>query len=131
MSKSTAKTPRAVIADLAMALPSRQSDEQTGQRIAMRRKELGLTQKDIAGPNYTGAYISRIEAGERTPPVHLLLWLGLVLNINPTYLAWGRGNLELGARQSRFALLFLGVEEKSLDLAYVRQRELQKTRRPM
>ena len=43
-----------------------------GQRVAARRAELGLSQREIAVPGVSYAYISRIEAGSRRPSVRAL-----------------------------------------------------------
>jgi transcriptional regulator with XRE-family HTH domain len=99
------------------SLPERYCDKRVGSRIAKRRKELGFTQKDLAGPNYTAAYISRVENNERTPSLQLLLRLALVLDINPEYLAFGRSNKEIGKLKRHYALVFIGVPEDSLRAA--------------
>ncbi|HVL90508.1 MAG TPA: helix-turn-helix transcriptional regulator [Actinomycetota bacterium] len=38
-----------------------------GIRLRAARRSKGLTQADLAGPDYSVAYVSRIESGERTP----------------------------------------------------------------
>jgi transcriptional regulator with XRE-family HTH domain len=43
-----------------------------GTRIHARRKELGLSQRELAEPGVSYAYISRIESGNRSPSVKAL-----------------------------------------------------------
>jgi transcriptional regulator with XRE-family HTH domain len=38
-----------------------------GRRIRERRLELGLSQRELATDGLSNAYLSRIEAGQRTP----------------------------------------------------------------
>lgn len=51
---------------------ARVRDQTVGQRIAARRAELGLSQREIAVPGVSYAYISRIESGTREPSVRAL-----------------------------------------------------------
>lgn len=44
-----------------------------GRRIRERRLELGLSQRSISDPGITYAYISRIEAGARSPSIEALI----------------------------------------------------------
>ena len=65
------------------------SEETIGQRIRRLRKHLGLTQRDISGPGLSFAYISRIEAGRRSPSPRALGLLARRLGVPPGYLATG------------------------------------------
>jgi transcriptional regulator with XRE-family HTH domain len=65
------------------------SEETVGQRIRRLRKQLGLTQRDISGPGLSFAYISRLEAGRRSPSPKALGVLALRLGVPPGYLATG------------------------------------------
>lgn len=55
-----------------------------GARLRRYRQERGLRQKDVAGPKYTPAYISTIEAGKRVPSraalAHFADRLGVTVN---------------------------------------------------
>src|ERR1051325_8563674 len=46
--------------------------ETVGERLRRLRAERGLSQRDLAGPGVSYAYISRIEAGARRPSVKAL-----------------------------------------------------------
>ncbi len=43
-----------------------------GQRIKRLREERGLSQRDLAEPGVSYAYVSRIEDGQRTPSAKAL-----------------------------------------------------------
>jgi DNA-binding XRE family transcriptional regulator len=58
------------------------ADAHVGSRIKALRGELGLTQRDLASPGLSYAYISRIEAGTRTPSLSALIELADRLNTN-------------------------------------------------
>jgi transcriptional regulator with XRE-family HTH domain len=61
-----------------------------GKRLAAARKAAGLSQRDIAFPGCSAAYISRIERGERTPSLQVLRQLAERCDVSEGYLAWGR-----------------------------------------
>jgi len=65
-------------------------DRKTGKRISDRRHELGLTQREIATKSVSYAYVSRIEAGTRSPSWAALLELAEKLDSTALYLATGR-----------------------------------------
>jgi len=43
-----------------------------GARIRSRRKELGLTQKQLAGDEFTKSFISQVELGRTAPSIETL-----------------------------------------------------------
>jgi tetratricopeptide (TPR) repeat protein len=63
------------------------------QRVGMRLKKArladGLSQRSLAFPGCTAAYISRIEAGERVPSLQLIHEFARRLRVSPQYLATG------------------------------------------
>jgi ribosome-binding protein aMBF1 (putative translation factor) len=61
-----------------------------GDRIRERRLALGLSQRDIAEPGVTYAYISRIEAGTRQPSEKALRALAKKLGTTAHELESGR-----------------------------------------
>jgi transcriptional regulator with XRE-family HTH domain/HEPN domain-containing protein len=61
-----------------------------GERIRRAREERGLTQRELAFPGCSSAYISRIEAGARTPSLQVLRELATRLHVSEDYLAHGR-----------------------------------------
>ena len=65
-------------------------DEETlGQRLRRLRKERGLSQRDLASPGISYAYISRIEAGARTPSVKALRKIAGKLGVTVEHLEVG------------------------------------------
>ena len=50
-------------------------DAPLGRRIRARRRELGLTQADLAAPEYTKSFISQIESGVADPSLDSLRFL--------------------------------------------------------
>jgi len=66
-----------------------EAQEPVGQRLRRLRLERGLSQRDIAGPGVTYAYVSRIEAGQRGPSLKALRLLARRLGVTPEYLETG------------------------------------------
>lgn len=52
-----------------------------GERIRRRRRKLGLTQRQAATQRVSYAYISRIEAGQRTPSLSALIEIAEKLDV--------------------------------------------------
>jgi tetratricopeptide (TPR) repeat protein len=71
-----------------------------GQRLRAARESAGLSQRQLAFPGCSPAYISRIEAGDRIPSLQLLRELGKRLGVSEDYLATGED-----ARDGTFTLL--------------------------
>lgn len=65
-----------------------------GQRLVRLRAEQGLSQRDIAGPGCSSAYISRIERGERTASAKALVLLARKLGVTALYLVTGDARSE-------------------------------------
>jgi DNA-binding XRE family transcriptional regulator len=67
------------------------ANERWGRRSRHRRLrvERGLSQRDLAEPGVTYAYISRIEAGQRTPSMNALVKLAFGLGTTALFLATG------------------------------------------
>lgn len=61
-----------------------------GKRLFEAREAAGLSQRDLAFPGCSAAYISRIERGERVPSLQVLRELASRCGVNENYLAWGR-----------------------------------------
>jgi DNA-binding XRE family transcriptional regulator len=57
-----------------------------GPRVHKRRLELGLSQRDLAAPGVSYAYMSRIESGARLPSIRLLRALAPKLGVSVHYL---------------------------------------------
>jgi tetratricopeptide (TPR) repeat protein len=79
-----------------------------GNRIRSLRIAKGLRQRDLTFDGCTAAYISRIEAGARTPSLQLLRELGKRLGVSADYLATGDEQLtpraELSLADAQLAL---------------------------
>ncbi|HVS86207.1 MAG TPA: helix-turn-helix domain-containing protein [Gaiellaceae bacterium] len=60
-----------------------------GQRLREARENAGLSQHALSFPGCTNAYLSRIEAGERTPSLQLIHELARRLDVSPEWLATG------------------------------------------
>ena len=84
-------------------------DESIGQRIRRLRRERSLSQRQLAEPGVTAAYISRIEAGARTPSVKALRVLARKLRVSVEY-------LETGVELAEAELRELELVEAELEL---------------
>jgi tetratricopeptide (TPR) repeat protein len=60
-----------------------------GERLRAAREATGLSQRQLAFPGCSPAYISRIESGDRIPSLQLLRELGGRLGVSEDYLATG------------------------------------------
>lgn len=63
-----------------------------GRRLRRTRLERGLSQRDIAFPGCTAAYLCRIEHGDRVPSLQIIRRLASKLHVNPSWLANGAGD---------------------------------------
>jgi transcriptional regulator with XRE-family HTH domain len=79
------------------------SRETIGERLRRLRLERGLSQRELAVPGVSYAYISRIEAGTRQPSVKALRKLAAKLQVSTEYLENGRDLDETEARELRLA----------------------------
>ena len=60
-----------------------------GRRLVQARESVHLSQRELAFPGCSPAYISRIERGERIPSLQVLRELARRCGVTETYLAWG------------------------------------------
>ncbi len=77
--------------------------ETIGQRLRRLRHERGMSQRELAGPGVSYAYISRIEAGARRPSVKALRMLARKLGISADYLETGSEIRETDERELQIA----------------------------
>jgi tetratricopeptide (TPR) repeat protein len=77
--------------------------EPIGVRLKRLRLERGLSQRELSGPGVSYAYISRIEAGARTPSVKALRMLSRKLGVTVEYLETGRDLRDTDERELRIA----------------------------
>jgi tetratricopeptide (TPR) repeat protein len=75
--------------------------EPIGVRLRRLRLERGLSQRELASPGVSYAYISRIEAGTRRPSVKALRMLARKLGTSPEYLETGSELREVDQRELR------------------------------
>jgi transcriptional regulator with XRE-family HTH domain len=64
--------------------------ETVGERIRRLREERGLSQRELAEPGVSYAYLSRLEAGQRVPSERALRKTAAKLGVTPLYLEVGR-----------------------------------------
>src|SRR5437016_548118 len=79
------------------------SQEGVGGRLKRLRVARGFSQRDLSSPGVSYAYISRIEAGARTPSVKALRKLAQKLGVSVEYLETGRDIREVDARELKLA----------------------------
>ena len=77
--------------------------EGVGQRLKRLRVARGFSQRDLSSPGVSYAYISRIEAGARTPSVKALRKLAQKLGVSVEYLETGRDIREIDDRELKLA----------------------------
>jgi transcriptional regulator with XRE-family HTH domain len=61
-----------------------------GRRLSDARARAGLSQRALAFPGCSAAYVSRIERGERIPSLQVLRELASRCGVSEAFLAWGR-----------------------------------------
>lgn len=83
--------------------------ETIGVRLKRLRLERGLSQRELAAPGVSYAYISRIEAGTRQPSVKALRRLAAKLGVTADYLETGSDLDASAVRELRLADLELAV----------------------
>lgn len=86
-----------------------------GRRIRVAREQAGLTQRQLAFAGCSPAYLSRIEAGERTPSLQLLREIGRRLGVSTEYLAVGEEAPGIDEITEAEVLLALGQREDAKD----------------
>src|ERR687898_833913 len=77
--------------------------EPIGVRLRRLRVERGLSQRELAGPGVSYAYISRIEAGTRRPSVKALRTLARKLSVSAEYLETGSELRDVDERELQLA----------------------------
>jgi ATP/maltotriose-dependent transcriptional regulator MalT/DNA-binding XRE family transcriptional regulator len=83
--------------------------ETIGQRLKRLRLERALSQRELAAPGVSYAYISRIEAGTRQPSVKALRRLAAKLGVSAEYLETGSHLPPAGQRELKLIDLELAV----------------------
>ncbi len=65
-----------------------------GQRLHAAREAAGISQRELAFPGCSAAYISRIERGERIPSLQVMRELARRIGISEAALAFGHERLD-------------------------------------
>jgi transcriptional regulator with XRE-family HTH domain len=99
----------------------RQPEETVGQRIRRLRLQRGLSQRQLAGPGVSYAYISRIESGGRKPSLKALRTIARKLDVDPEYLETGNpvsaaADRELRLRDAELELRLAGDLDRAEEL---------------
>jgi tetratricopeptide (TPR) repeat protein len=87
-----------------------------GTRMRRLRLARGMTQKELADPKYSYAYVSTIEAGRRTPSREAVEHFAMRLGVTPDELLTGRpadleARLELSLQEAMVSLSAGAVDE--------------------
>src|SRR5579862_9507973 len=85
------------------------SGETIGQRLKRLRLARGLSQRELAAPGVSYAYISRIEAGTRQPSVKALRKLAGKLGVSADFLETGSELDPAEARELRLSDVELAI----------------------
>lgn len=98
-----------------------------GTRLRHLRLAKGLTQKEVASPTYSAAYVSTIESGRRTPSRRALEHFAAKLEVDVDELATGRppdieARIGLQLQEARIALSEGRLEEADRALRSVARR---------
>lgn len=70
-----------------------------GRRLFEARETAGLSQRELAFPGCSAAYISRIERGERIPSLQVMRELARRTDMSEQALAFGRETLDAAVAQ--------------------------------
>ena len=65
-----------------------------GQRLHTAREGAGISQRELAFPGCSAAYISRIERGERIPSLQVMRELARRIGVSESWLAYGRERID-------------------------------------
>src|SRR4051795_10834050 len=98
--------------------------ETIGQRLKRLRLEKGFSQRELAAPGVSYAYISRIEAGTRQPSVKALRRLAGKLGVTADFLETGSDLDAESARELRLTDLELAIRLGEADGAQADLEEL-------
>jgi tetratricopeptide (TPR) repeat protein len=98
-----------------------QGGDVIGKRLRRLRLQHGLTQRELASPRYTNAYVSTIEAGRRHPSPRAIEYFAKKLGVSVGELATGRpadleATLELRVHEARIALSAGRAEDAEIAL---------------
>jgi transcriptional regulator with XRE-family HTH domain len=75
-------------------IPHYDDPASVGRRLHEAREAVGMSQRDLAFPGCSAAYISRIERGERIPSLQVMRELARRMGVSEASLAYGREALD-------------------------------------
>lgn len=73
---------------------------EVGRRLHAAREAAGISQRELAFPGCSAAYISRIERGERIPSLQVMRELARRIGISEAELAYGKDPLDSDVAQA-------------------------------
>ncbi len=88
-----------------------------GQRLHAAREAAGISQRDLAFPGCSAAYISRIERGERIPSLQVMRELARRIGISESVLAYGRERIDAAVSDAVGAVEAAEAEGNRTELA--------------
>jgi transcriptional regulator with XRE-family HTH domain len=71
-----------------------------GKRLHAAREAAGISQRELAFPGCSAAYISRIERGERTPSLQVIRELARRIGTTEAELAYGREPIDAAVSEA-------------------------------
>jgi transcriptional regulator with XRE-family HTH domain len=80
--------------------PHYDDPSEVGRRVFEAREAAGLSQRELAFPGCSAAYISRIERGERIPSLQVMRELARRTGVSEQTLAFGRETLDDAVAES-------------------------------
>lgn len=75
-----------------------------GRRLHAAREAAGISQRELAFPGCSAAYISRIERGERIPSLQVIRELARRIGTTEDALAYGRERVDPGVAEAMSAV---------------------------
>ena len=88
-----------------------------GRRLHAARASAGISQRDLAFPGCSAAYISRIERGERIPSLQVMRELARRIGISEAELAYGREPIDTAVSEAVRAVETAEEEGNGADVA--------------
>jgi transcriptional regulator with XRE-family HTH domain len=89
-----------------------------GVRLHAAREAAGLSQRELAFPGCSAAYISRIERGERIPSLQVMRELARRVGVTEAELAYGRERIDPGVSRAVHAVEAAEEEGTGVARAY-------------
>ena len=75
-----------------------------GRRLHEAREAAAISQRELAFPGCSAAYISRIERGERIPSLQVIRELARRIGVSESSLAYGRERIDVGVSDAMTAV---------------------------